>query len=348
MSSRSLIERYLLDEGVEYHSSGAFSQDVVRQRQLKGMQFLDRGLWTLKAMQAAVNWGAHQFNLSQGRKQVKVEFFPTRVEAHEPWLRTDRGAAHLWSAAQIAATYPDESVEVSVTAAGEERSYRYAEGGFQFLRSQPQPGKKTKIQISRSWATPWYRLDARFHQIRQAHSETQLLTELGRYSPIRVLVDNRLLNDPVPHKAPGLNFVAVIDRDTPRPAFPYSAAEKAIYHPFSRDELMALVDLRLRQMAHVLPVTGPGGTGAHGYLQKWELQGASWEEVSSFRPEFSKFDSLLSGTWQRDRLEAICLQGYLSCDLNSEREGRLYIVQDGMILRPKLLPSALDRCLVLW
>lgn len=350
---RDQIEAYLLDS--QFDSSGSFSENTHRHRQLRGLAFLDRSLWVVKLLQAAVAWGAPALCLTQGRDYVRAHFSPTsEPSGARPWQEQSRGSGYFSEALQIVSTDPGQEVEILFKG----KAYRVVDGEAQPQDNLTPETAKDKIQVtSRFRSHAWYRLDQTYLRRQQQIHEVAMLTDLGRFSPIRVLVDGRLLNDPVPHKAPGLSFVAVIDNFTPRPAFPYSAVEKALWSgDGDNGETMAFVNLgqRLPRLRYRRGIAlQQSDRGFHGFLQMFEggTQENWGDQLIEFQKNplaFSEFRSELPSTRLHDQLTTIRLHAYLSCDLNSEREGRLYLIQDGVLLKPKILPPKLDRCLALW
>lgn len=352
------IEDFLAHEVLEaqFDSSGQFSLDESRSLDKLAQYQSDRpGLWLVKLLQAAVALGASEFRVGQLLNTTTVQFRPGCEVEWEPWLKANAasqaGARHLQLALQAASTIPE--IKMTMKVGGQ---HWQVERGAARLPFQPEPGQL--VEITRQWQfTP--SLAPHFRRARLQLEEALLLQELGRYAPLAVRLDRRLLNDPVINKPPGLRLGVFVPPliSRPKPAIPYTAVERLVVGPG-----LGLMDHSLR-LPHVLQRNGfkskPEGRSL--FLQQWVgpewLAEREWQaQLRTQKPGFSSFDSRIERNdevlelWPdyNRGLGAILVSGYLSLDINRHREGRLYLVKDGVLLKPKTLPDPLQQALVIW
>ncbi|MBS2040625.1 hypothetical protein JST97_36905 [bacterium] len=352
------IEAFLANEIFEaqFDSSGQFSLDEGRSLDKLAQYQSERpGLWLVKLVQAATALGASEFKVRQFLNTTSVCFRPNSPLEWEPWLKSNAasqpGTRHLQLALQAASTIPEIKMVMKVG----KQSWQVERGaaGLPFL---PEP--LAAIEISRQWQfTP--SLLTHLRRSRLQLEESLLLQELGRYAPLAVRLDNRLLNDPVINKPPGLRLGVYVPAlwTRPKPAIPYTAVERLVVGPG-----LGLMDHSLR-LPYVLQRNGfkAKPEGQNLFLQQWV--GPDWLSTRDWKshlrqstPGYSRFDSRIERNdevleiWPdyNRALGAITLSGYLSLDINRNREGRLYLVKDGILLKPKTLPKELEQTLVIW
>ncbi|MFN8610839.1 MAG: hypothetical protein U0931_25075 [Vulcanimicrobiota bacterium] len=353
------IEEFLAREihEAEFDSAGQFSLDESRSLDKLAQYQSERpGLWLVKLLQAAVALGAQELKVRQFLNTTTVNFQPTQSPDWEPWLKAcaapQPGMRHLQVALQAASTLPGVRV---ILKSGDGQRWQVDRGATQ-LPFQPAPG--SNLEISRQWQfTP--SLPAQLRRARMQVEEGLLLQELGRYAPAAVRLDGRLLNDPVINKPPGLRLGVYVPAlwTRPKPAIPYTAVERLVVGPG-----LGLMDHSLR-VPYLLQRNGfktkPEGAGL--FLQQWVgpewLGNRDWlPRLRQLRPGYASFDSRIERNddllelWPdyNRQLGTLVVSGYLSLDINRNREGRLYLVKDGVLLKPKTFPPELEQTLVIW
>ena len=352
------IEEFLSREihEAQFVSSGQFSLDESRSLDKLAQYQSERpGLWLVKLLQAAVALGAEEFRVRQFANTTSVNFRPAQKVEWEPWLRSNAasqpGLRHLQLALQAASTIPGARIGLKL---GNQR-WQVERGA---VRLPFLPEASDTIEITRQWH--WTAsLPAHFRQARLQLDEAMLLQELGRYAPAGVRLDNRLLNDPVINKPPGLRLGVYVPAlwVRPKPAIPYTAVERLVVGPG-----LGLMDHSLRT-PYLLQRNGfrakPEGNSL--FLQQWVgpdwLETREWKKrLRQLRPGYSSFNSRIERNdglfeiWPdyNNGLGAILVSAYLSLDINRNREGRLYLVKDGVLLKPKTFPPQLEQALVIW
>jgi len=347
------IEAFLAQEIHEgqFDSHGSFSVDESRSLdKLARYQSERPGLWLVKLLQAATALGCHEFDVKQQLGQTLVRFHPRQDSL--------AGLTHLQVALQAASTLPGCSFSLRQ---GEDQPWEVKRGA---PRPPLVPPEKRSIEITRHWSGFTFSPLEHVRRARLQRDEALLLQELCRYAPLAVRLDRRLLNDPVINKPPGLRLGVYVPpfAGRPRPAIPYTAVERIVLSSDPLPARMALMDHSLRrplflqrnqQHEHI--------QGRNLYLQQWV--GAGWLDQELWAgilrretPGYSSFDSRIERSdgeveiwsdYNRD-LGAICVKGYLSLDINRGRAGRLYLVRDGVLMKPKTLPDELAEVLILW
>jgi hypothetical protein len=359
------IEQFLSREVHEGHfdSSGSFSLDESRSLDKLARHQSERpGLWLVKLLQAATALGAEDFGVQQLLGQTRVRFQPARSLPWEDWQQgrasQDPGLRHLQIALQAASTLPHCHFSWKL---GPSSHWQVERGAVRFPAEVP---GLEPIEIKRHWklslSLPEY--------IRRAAlqaEESLLLQELARYAPLAVRLDNRLLNDPVINKPPGLRLGVYVPPflPRPRPAIPYTSVERIVLSPRGRSDCLGLMDHSLRIPTFLERNRQRERTeGKHLWLQQWVgerwLNAEDWRTLlrRKLRLPYGLFDSRIERNdglfeiWSdyNRHLGAIAVRGYISLDINRGREGRLYLVRDGLLMKPKVLPEELSEVLILW
>lgn len=371
MNIRNIAE-YLeqLQEG-ELESSGQFTLDWAKALEKLGRyQNEAAGFWVVKFLQAAVASGARMFYLKQSASTTLLRFRP-RLPAHEivAALQTlqpspQPALAHLQTAAQAMSFIPKSrhslNLYIDETCVAE-----YPLEGGRLVGPAPVSDQAfPRLEFVRHWDQAPGILSGR-DSARRYSDENLFLQEVGRFAPIEIRVDNRLLNDPVANKPPGRRLgVPVATLSTrPYPAIPYTSLERIVLTDAPEAERMALLDHSLRKPSRWF-IGGrsiPCG-GSQAFVQEWDHEGSLLEagslqaHLSSNRAVFERFDSKIERADQATevwadynwKLPAVTVRGYLSIDLCPGDSGQLYLIKDGVALKPRSLGRRFRGCLALW
>ena len=359
------IEAFLAREvhEAQFDSSGSFSLDEARSLDKLARHQSERpGLWLVKLVQAATALGAEEISVQQLLGQTRVRFQPGRPLPWEDWQQArasqDPGLRHLQIALQAASTLPRCRFSLKL---GPKSEWQVERGAVRFPADAQGP---EVVEIKRHWNLT---LSLAEH-IRGAGlqlDESLLLQELARYAPLGVRLDHRLLNDPVINKPPGLRLGVYVPPflARPRPAIPYTSVERIVLSSAGRSGCLGLMDHSLRIPAFLERNQQRERTeGKHLFLQQWVgegwLNGEDWRTSlrHKLRLPYGLFDSRIERNdglfeiWSdyNRNLGALAVRGYLSLDINRGREGRLYLVRDGLLMKPKVLPEELSEVLILW
>ena len=126
---------------------------------------------------------------------------------------------------------------------------------------------------------------------------------------------------------------------------------------------MALLDHSLRKPARwYIGGSSTKGTGSQAFVQEWDHEGKLLNaksldaHLSSNRAVFEKFNSKVERADQATevwadynwKLPAVTVRGYLSIDLCPGESGKLYLIKDGVALKPRSLGQRFRGCLALW
>lgn len=357
------IEAFLAREvrEAQFDSSGRFSLDEKRSLEKLAQYQTERpGLWLVKLLQAAVASGAREFRVRQVRQATLVSFEPGQPLDWAGWHRGEpseqAATRHLQLGLQAGSTLPGARLSLMT-----DSQQWQVEGGATRL---PWGEDRIKpVQVARRWSFQ-LSLSAVLGRSRLLVDEALLLQELGRYAPIPIWLDGRLLNDPVVNKPPGLRLGVYVPPllARPKPAIPYTAVERLVMRRAPESQLIGLMDHSSR-LPKSLELNGKKDRtfGNHLFLQQWV--GPDWLQEDNWRyrlrghyPGYRQFDSRIERNdgqfeiWSdyNKGLNAILVQGYLSLDINRGRAGRLYLVKDGLLMKPKMLESDLGGVLVIW
>lgn len=359
------IEEFLALEvrEAQFDSSGVFSLDESKSLDKLAAHQSDRpGLWLVKLLQAAVALGCEEFRVHCLLGKTRVRFQPQR---QVPWSDWHQGLAsphpglrHLQLALQAASTLADCQLSLRL---GDGPTWRVERGAATLPLQPGQAGES--LEIVRTWNFSLF-LPVQLRRSRLQVDEALLLQELGRYAPLAIRQDGRLLNDPVINKPPGLRLGVYVPalQTRPRPAIPHTAIERIVVASEPTSRCLALMDHSLRRpefLERNRQMEQP--RGKHLFLQQWSgaewLQDDGWYlKLRSRRAPFQEFhsrierDDGLLEIWSdyNQNLGAVLVRGYLSLDINRGRPGRLYLVKDGLLLKPKTLPEELREVLIIW
>lgn len=359
------IEEFLALEvsDAQFDSSGVFSLDESRSLdKLAAHQSERPGLWLVKLLQAAVALGCEEFRVYHLLGKTRVTFQPQRKAPWSEWREglasQHPGLRHLQLALQAASTLPDCQLSFQL---GDGLLWQVERGAAKLPLEPGQLGES--VEIVRHWRFN-LSLTGQLRRSRLQVDEGLLLQELGRYAPLAIRLDRRLLNDPVINKPPGLRLGVYVPplQSRPRPAIPHTAVERIVVAAEPTSRCLALMDHSLRRPDFLERNRHLNhARGRHLFLQQWS--GEDWlnEEdwylrLRSRRAPFQEFDSRIERNdglfevWSdyNRHMGAILVQGYLSLDINRGREGRLYLVKDGLLMKPKTLPEELREVLIIW
>lgn len=366
------IAQYLeqMQEG-ELDSSGQFTLDWTKALEKLGRYQNDApGFWVVKFLQAAVASGARILSINQSARTTLLSFRP-RLPASEvvAALKTlepspVRALAHMQTAVQAMSFLPDCSHHLNLYI-DDKRVAEYALQSARLVGNPPENARAfPRLEFVRHWETPPSLVFGAKSGRRYA-DENLFLQEVGRYAPIEIRVDNRLLNDPVANKPPGLRLgVPVPALSTrPHPAIPYTLLERIVLTDQAENERMALLDHSMRRPARwFIGGNSIPAKGSQAYLQEWEHQELLLDinlvrtHLQKNRAVFERFDSKIERSdhvtelWSdyNLKLPAITVRGYLSIDLCPGEDGRLYVIKDGVALKPRSLGPRFQGCLALW
>lgn len=349
----------------EFDSSGTFTVDRMRALQKMGQyQAEAAGFWLVKLLQAAVRLGSSHFTVRQSGDETSASFtselpIPVLVgaltslePAGEPAL------SHLQMGAQALSSIPHCKCAVLFQSSANE--YRFAlNDGVLFAPGDPPMDLSKHTVVFLRQRTRRSGLLARERSTMYA-DEALFLQEVGRFAPIEIRLNRRLLNDPLANKPPGLRLgvpVPSLGR-RPWPAIPYTSLERIVLTSAPEREQMALLNHSVRVPSRRM-VMGKGEkrSGQQAYCQQWTQQERNGTPgmVQAPRTVYGTFDSRIERNdqefqiwydWNRG-LPSILVRGYLSIDL-APREGRLYLIKDGVAMKPKLLDGPLAGTLTLW
>ncbi|MCW5870587.1 MAG: hypothetical protein KIS61_25245 [Candidatus Eremiobacteraeota bacterium] len=353
------IEEFLAREA-QFDSSGSFTLDEQRSlEKLAEFQAERPGLWLVKLLQAAVASGSSEFRVRQFVHDTRVTFEPNLALDWESWSQASAsnqpGTRHLQLALQAASTMPGARLSLKVAT----RTWQVERGASRV----PWGAGPGPVEVVRRWDFQ-LSLVATVRRSRLLVDEALLLQELGRYAPLPIWLDGRLLNDPVINKPPGLRLGVYVPPLLPRPkpAIPYTSLERLVISSEPTRRLLGLMDHSSRIPKSLeLNQKTDRTFGNHLFLQQWSgpewLQDENWRERLRGRtPGFRHFDSRIERNdglfeiWSdyNRGLKAILVKGYLSLDINRGRSGRLYLVKDGLLMKPKMLNEALWGVLIIW
>ncbi len=359
-----------MQEG-ELDSSGQFSLDWSKALEKLGRYQNDAaGFWVVKFLQAAVASGSRLLAIQQTSRYTTLSFRPrlpiedivSALQSLDP--SPVPALAHMQTAVQALSFVPDCKhwlnlyVDEHVVAQYAIQQARLVGAAPDHFRSFP------RLEFVREWEKPPGLLFGRDSSRRYA-DENLFLQEVGRFAPIEIRVDNRLLNDPVANKPPGLRLgVPVPALSTrPYPAIPYTLLERIVVTDAPEQERMALLDHSLRKPARwFIAGRSTKGNGSQAYVQEWEHQERVLDarqlsvHLRKNRAIFDRFDSKIERSDQATelwsdynrKLPAVTVRGYLSIDLCPGNSGRLYVIKDGVALKPRSLGPRFRGCLALW
>ena len=371
MNIRNIAE-YLeqMQEG-ELDSSGQFTLEWSKALEKLGRYQNDAaGFWVVKFLQAAVASGARSLTIKQASRTTQLSFSP-RIHAHEvvAALQTlqpspRRALAHLQTAVQAMSFIPKSrhglKLYIDETCVAE-----YPLEKARLVGPVPERYRAfPRLEFVRYWESAPSILFGR-DSARRYSDENLFLQEVGRFAPIEIRVDNRLLNDPVANKPPGLRLGVPVPTlaTRPYPAIPYTTLERIVLTDSPEAQRMALLDHSLRRPTRsVIGGRNTKGTGSQAYMQEWDHEGKLLNAKSleahlrKNRAVFEKFDSKIERSDQATelwadynwKLPAVTVRGYLSIDLCAGESGRLYLIKDGVALKPRGLGSRFHGCLALW
>ena len=359
-----------MQEG-ELDSSGQFTLDWARALEKLGRYQNDAaGFWVVKFLQAAVASGARLLDIRQTARNTALSFRPrlaardivAALQSLEPSPLP--ALAHMQTAVQALSFVPDCKHRLDVYF-DEKVVAQYAIQGARLVgRSPDQFRAFPRLEFVREWEKPPGRLLGNAASRRYA-DENLFLQEVGRFAPIEIRVDNRLINDPVANKPPGLRLgVPVPALSTrPYPAIPYTLLERIVVTDAPVQERMALLDHSLRKPARwFIAGRSTKGNGSQAYVQEWEHQEQLLDakqlnqHLRKNRAIFGHFDSKIERADQatelwsdyNHKLPAVTVRGYLSIDLCPGNSGRLYVIKDGVALKPRSLGPRFRGCLAIW
>lgn len=357
------IEAFLAKEvrEAQFDSTGSFSLDEGRSLdKLAQFQAERPGLWLVKLLQAAVASGARELQVRQFAHTTRVTFEPRRNLDWPSWRKgeasADAATRHLQLALQTGSTLAGARLELRMS----NQVWQVPRGATR-LPWNGYPDQQ--LEVVRRWDFQ-LSLTTALKRSRLLVDEALLLQELGRYAPVAIRLDGRLLNDPVINKPPGLRLGVFVPPllARPKPAIPYTAVERLVISNESSSALLGLMDHSARQ-PRSLELNGHSDRifGTHLFLQQWVgpgwLRDDNWRQRMRGRdPGFRTFDSRIERNdgqfeiWSdyNRGLRAVLVQGYLSLDINRGRTGRMYLVKDGVLMKPKMLDPDLGGVLVIW
>lgn len=357
-----------MQEG-ELDSSGVFTLDWSKALEKLGRyQSEAAGFWVVKFLQAAVAMHAPRLTIEQGHQSTTLSFAPKAdpvalVEALQRLEPSpDLAMAHLQMAIQAVSLVAGASYEMCLNLNGEVVRFPIREA-----RLVGQLPRKVRSFSGLQFVRRWNKPAGIFHRapVQRYADENLFLQEVGRFAPIEIRVDKSLLNDPLANKPPGLRLgvsVPSLGR-RPWPAIPYTLLERIVLCSAPENERMALLNHGVRQPKKLRVDQEYGrGQGSAAYCQEWvseELALTSHnlaQVLSQARAGFATFDSKIERNdgvteiWPdyNLKLPAVTVRGYLSIDLCPGNEGRLYLVKDGVAMKPRSLGPRFKGCLALW
>ena len=353
------IEKFLAQEG-RFESRGHFTLDEKASLdKLAEFQAERPGLWLVKLLQAAVASGAPEFRVRQFVHDTRVTFEPKLPLDWDSWRQGQSckraGARHLQLALQAASTLPGARVSLGVAG----QSWTVERGALRLPWETVAAGQ---IEVVRRWEFPLSLL-VPIRRSRLLVDEALLLQELGRYAPLPIRLDGRLLNDPVINKPPGLRLGVYVPPllVRPWPAIPYTAMERLVVSDEYPGACFGLMDHTTR-IPNTLDLNGKSDRtrGRHCFLQQWQgpqwLSRDDWKTTLRARSPGFQFNSRIERNdglfeiWSdyNRGLRSILVKGYLSLDINRGRAGRMYLIKDGLLMKPKMLDEELREVLILW
>ncbi|MBS2033371.1 hypothetical protein JST97_00170 [bacterium] len=355
----------------ELDSSGHFTLDWTKALEKLGRyQSEAAGFWVVKFLQAAVASGARLLSIKQTSRATSLSFRP-RLPAHEivAALQTLEPSplpalAHLQTGLQALSFVANCQNRLNVYI-DEQPVAQYSIQQARLIGTPPDHYRSfPRLEFEREWDRPAGMIFGR-ESARVYADENLFLQEVGRFAPIEIRVDNRLLNDPVANKPPGLRLGVPVPTlaTRPYPAIPFTLLERIVLTDQPDQERMALLDHSLRKPSRWF-IAGriTKGNGSQAYVQEWEHQervleaGQLREHMRRNRAVFERFDSKIERADQateiwsdyNQKLPAVTVRGYLSIDLCPGNSGRLYIVKDGVALKPRSLGPRFRGCLAIW
>lgn len=353
------IEKFLAQEA-QFDSSGSFTLDEQASLdKLAQFQGERPGLWLVKLLQAAVALGAREFRVRQFVHDTRVTFEPKFPMDWGSWRQGNScirpGARHLQLALQAASTLPGARLSLEVGG----QHWAVERGASQLPWESVAAGP---IEVARRWEFQLSLL-APIRRSRLLLDEALLLQELGRYAPLPIRLDGRLLNDPVINKPPGLRLGVYVPPllVRPWPAIPYTAVECLVVSDEHPAACFGLMDHTTR-IPNTLEINGTSDLikGHHLFLQQWKgprwLSKDDWKTTLrgnspgfQFNSRIERNDGLFELWSDYNRgLRSILVKGYLSLDINRGRPGRMYLIKDGLLMKPKMLDEELHEVLILW
>ena len=360
-----------MQEG-QLESSGQFTLDWTKALEKLGRyQNEAAGFWVIKFLQAAVSSGAPSFTIKQTRRKSLLSFRPSLpankiVAALQSLERSKLPAlAHLQAGVQALSFVPGCKHRLHLYRDGQKvSSYALSEGrlGGEFLQA---PAKHCSLEFEREWDRP-LGFFSDFGASRRYSEENLFLQEMGRFAPIEVRVDRRLINAPVANKPPGLRLGVPVPILGARPyaGMPFTLLERIVLTDATVAKRMALLNHFERKPGRRF-VSGrrEDSGGAQAYWQEWVHPQRNFPDSEHLRKYLSssggslpRFTSKVERADQAMvlwpdydyQLPAVTVQGYLSIDLYPGDEGRLYIVKDGVVLKPCNLGPRFKGCLAIW
>lgn len=359
-----------MQEG-ELDSSGQFTLDWAKALEKLGRyQSEAAGFWVVKLLQAAVSSGARKLSIRQSSRTTSLSFRPhlpareifNALQTLDPSPVT--ALAHLQTGIQALNFVPNCKTRLKFYV-DEELVADYPIRNARLVGTPPeQPQAFPRLELEREWDKPSGFLFGR-ECSRIYADENLFLQEVGRFAPIEIRVDNRLLNDPVANKPPGLRLGVPVGTlsSRPYPAIPYTLLERIVLTDAPDPQRMALLDHSLRKPARrVVAGKITRVNGSQAYMQQWEHQERRLEipdlrqHLKENRAVFERFDSKIERADQATELwhdynrkiPAVTVRGYLSIDLCPGPSGRLYVIKDGVALKPRGLGRRFQGCLALW
>lgn len=329
------------------------------------------GLWLLKLLQFAVSSGSKDFLVRFGLRSTRVQF-TTNCSCKEVIAAlsslhpsTNPSLEHLQVGIQSLCTFLYCRISIRFLDPLSGFDCPLVQGVLDpQAREQKLPKSKggLRMEIVRTYEQPsllnYFKISG--HQ----HDETLFLQEMGRFAPVALKVDGRLLNDPMVNKPPGLRLGVWFNafEKRPRPATPYAFLERIVLTDEAASAL-ALADHSLRSAKYLWigNRVRKSKSASHAFCQQWVHEATPiappiTEILDQRRPPYPHFSSRIERAdgqleiWPdyNTHLPAILARGYLSLDLNKGRPGRLYLVKDGVALKHKPLGPLYPNCLAIW
>lgn len=331
------------------------------------------GLWLVKLLQCAAGSRASDFFVRFGVRSTRVQFSSeSSIEetiAALSSLHPSNNAKleHLQIGIQSLCTIPNCRASILLMDQDSLANFPVVHGVLG-RPTEPPKVRKTgvpsglRIEVVRTYEQ--VSLFNYFKILGRQQDETLFLKEMGRFAPLRLKVDGRLINDPVVNKPPGLRLGVWVNPlgERPRPAIPYATLERIVLSD-DNNSVMALADHSLRSAKHlwVGDHIQTSLFGSHAFCQQWvhdsmPLARPLTAVVNRRRPPYRHFHSKIEradGAFEiwpdyNTNLPAILAKGYLSLDLNKGRPGRIYLVKHGVALKHKPLGSLYPNCLAVW
>lgn len=331
------------------------------------------GLWLVKLLQCAVSSGASDFLVRFGVRGTRVQF--TTNSSSEDAIAalsslhpcSNATLEHLQVGIQSLCTIPNCRASIRLINQGSVVDFPIIQGVLDRPTEQRESSytgvrSGSRIEVVRTYEQ--ISLFNYFKILGRQQDEILFLKEMGRFAPLRLQLDGRLINDPVVNKPPGLRLGVWVNPlgERPRPAIPYATLERIVLSD-SDSPAMALADHSLRSAKHLWVGAQVQSSlfGSHAFCQQWVHESLPLAPplatvVNQRRPPYRHFHSKIEradGAFElwpdyNTNLPAILARGYLSLDLNKGRPGRIYLVKDGVALKHKPLGSLYPNCLAVW